>query len=115
MLLLRPTMVDVEVRLGSGDGEVEAAGVLRTAIIWVEDGELSTVLRSEADLRVILWKKVGEGGRRGRIYRIEGVASDVIKEKRRAGCRRGEEEGGWTDIDDGVVPQICRGINRLAN
>lgn len=47
MLLLRPTMVEVEARVGSGDGDTEAAGVLRTAMMWFEDSEVFTVLRSE--------------------------------------------------------------------
>lgn len=55
-LLLRPTIVVVEMRLGSGDGEVEAAGVLRTAIM-LEDGGLLTDLRSEEDRRGIMWRK----------------------------------------------------------
>lgn len=66
-LLLRPTMLDVEARLGSGDEDTEAAGVLRTATIWFDDSEvLFTVLRAEGDRRTILGKGMQTTGAEGR-------------------------------------------------
>lgn len=60
-------MVDDEARIGSGEGDTEAAGVLRTAMMWLEDSEVLTVLRSEGDLRAIL----GRGGSRGRYIGLQ--------------------------------------------
>lgn len=57
IVLLRPTMVDDEAKRGVGDGEREAAGVFRTEMIWLVDGQVVEVLRSEEDPRVILGKR----------------------------------------------------------
>lgn len=59
MLLLRPTTVDVEARLGSGDGETEATGVSRTAMMRFARGEVFMGLR-RGDLRAILGKRILE-------------------------------------------------------
>lgn len=72
-LLLQPTIVAVEVRVGSGDGEVEAAGVLRTAIM-LEDSDLG----SEEDCRGIIWRT----RRAMEIYSVDRVARNVSEEKR---------------------------------
>lgn len=49
---LRPTMVDTEAR-GSGDGEEEAVGELRTGMRWLEIRGLLDLCSVE-DLRAIL-------------------------------------------------------------
>lgn len=54
-LLLRSSMVAVEVRPGSGDGEAEAAGVLRTAMM-LEDSGLFV-----EDRRGMMWREEGNG------------------------------------------------------
>lgn len=52
MVLLRPTTVDVEARLGSGDGGTEATGALRTAMMRFAGSEVFMGLRW-GDLRAI--------------------------------------------------------------
>lgn len=61
IVLLRPTMVNDEAKRGDGDGEREAAGVFRTEMIWLEDGQRVEVLRSEEDPRAILGKRMKRG------------------------------------------------------
>lgn len=58
MLLLRPTMLDVEVNEGSGEEDIEVTGVLRTALRRLEDRALLD-LRSNAALRGMLGRVWG--------------------------------------------------------